>query len=204
MKQFRIFWTGIRAYVSAIHPVDRCLILLAIVLLAQSIYSLFIPEQSVVAGNIDTMVRTSLASVFGYFLSANFNAGSSEQLNQKSTNSPDTISQEEMVLSVASEEPIETQQITEPQETETVTQEELSSSKSSRISPTCSRLQIFLAAGIGLVCLVSLMILHCFPALAEQAVSGSSAATVTQFRDLVSGCIGFLIGCPVHRSSIEP
>ena len=195
MKRFRIFWTGIRAYVSAIHPVDRRLILLAIVLLAQSIYSLFIPEQSVVAGNIDAMVRTSLASVFGYFLSANFNAGSSEQLNQKSTNSPDTISQEEMVLSVASEEPIETQQITE---------EELSSSKSSRISPTCSRLQIFLAAGIGLVCLVSLMILRCFPALAEQAVSGSSAATVTQFRDLVSGCIGFLIGCPVHRSSIEP
>ena len=204
MKRFRIFWTGIRAYVSAIHPVDRRLILLAIVLLAQSIYSLFIPEQSVVSGNIDAMVRTSLASVFGYFLSANFNAGSSEQLNQKSTNSPDSISQEEMVLSVASEEPIETQQITEPQETGNSNAGGAFFLKIQPYFSTCSRLQIFLAAGIGLVCLVSLMILRCFPALAEQAVSGSSAATVTQFRDLVSGCIGFLIGCSVHRSSIEP
>lgn len=204
MKRLRIFWTGIRAHISAIHPVDRCLILFTAVLLAQSVYSLFIPGQTAVAGNIDTMVRTSLASVFGYFLSANFNAGSSELFNQEPTSSPDSISQEETVASLASEDPVETQQITEPQEAEAVTPEELPSSKSSRIFPTCSRLQIFLAAGIGLICLVSLMILRFFPALAEQAVSGSPAATVTQFRDLVSGCIGFLIGCPVHRSSIEP
>lgn len=179
MKPFGIFWTRLRASVSAIHPVDRCLILFAVVLLAQSVYSLFAPEETPLAGNIDTMVRTSLAAVFGYFLSSNFNAGSSGKSAQEETTSQREAQQE----------------AAPPAEPTT--------SGAAGVPPAVSRLQIFLAAGIGLVCLIALIALRCHPSLAEQALSGSPAATVTQFRDLVSGCIGFLIGCPVHGSSLE-
>lgn len=209
MKRFGIFWTGLRASVSSIHPVDRCLILFTALLLAQSVYSLFVPEQTPLAGNIDTMVRTSLAAVFGYFLSGNFNAGSSGKAAQEETPAPNIDSQPEEASakpSFASVLPLQmgARQAAAPQTAETPASAEPTVSKETKASPTVSRLQIFLAAGIGLVCLTALLVLRCFPGLAEQALSGSPAATVSQFRDLVSGCIGFLIGCPVHGSSEEP
>lgn len=202
MKPFGIFWTRLRASVSAIHPVDRCLILFAVVLLAQSVYSLFAPEETPLAGNIDTMVRTSLAAVFGYFLSSNFNAGSSGKSAQEETTShrAEPLLEEtpsELSPASAPSPQREAQQEAAPQAKPVV-------SKAAEAPATVSRLQIFLAAGIGLVCLMALLALRCHPSLAEHALSGSPAATVTQFRDLVSGCIGFLIGCPVHGSASEP
>lgn len=194
MKTFGIFWTRLRASVSAIHPVDRCLILFAVVLLAQSVYSLFAPEETPLAGNIDTMVRTSLAAVFGYFLSSNFNAGSSGKPAQEETTSPQA---EPLLEETPSDSQREAQQEAAPPAENTA-------SRVAGAPATVSRLQIFLAAGIGLVCLMALLVLRCHPSLAEHALSGSPAATVTQFRDLVSGCIGFLIGCPVHGSASEP
>lgn len=228
MKRFGIFWAGLRASVSSIHLVNRCLILYTAVLLAQSVYSLFAPEQTLLAGEIDTMVRTSLAAVFGYFLSGSFNAGSSGKEAQEELAVPKEDSQPKEASvkpSFAAVPPLQgapqqvaAQQAAAPQEAaqqgaawqaeapqtaETLDAAEPTVSKETKTSPTVSRLQILLAAGMGLVCLVALLVLRCFPGLAEQAVSGSPAATVAQFRDLVSGCIGFLIGCPVHGSSKE-
>ena len=34
--------------------------------------------------------------------------------------------------------------------------------------------------------------------------SDSVAASVVQFRDFVSGCVGFLIGCPTHSNNQTP
>lgn len=203
MKRISMLWTGIRTYISTVHPVDRCLIVFTAVLLAYSVYSLFVPEQTAVAGDIDTMVRTSLAAVFGYFLSTNFGMDSSESSIQKRNTFSGFVSQEEAEkpeISFASEDPPVVQQNTEPQPSNVPTQEESSSGDPESAPPAASRLQILLAAGIGLICLISLMVLRCFPALAEQGISGSPAATIAQFRDLVSGCIGFLIGYPAHRS----
>ena len=57
----------------SIHLVNKCLVIFMAVLLLQSAYSLFYPEESGgEAGNIDVIVRTSSAAIFGYFLSANF------------------------------------------------------------------------------------------------------------------------------------
>lgn len=217
MKRIGIFWTGLRASVSSIHLVNRCLILYTAVLLAQSVYSLFAPEQTLLAGEIDTMVRTSLAAVFGYFLSGSFNAGSSGKEAQEEPTAPEDNSQpkEASVKPSFAAAPLQgavqqtaaqqaaARQVEAPQTAETPDAAEPTVSKGTKTSPTVSRLQILLAAGMGLVCLVALLVLRCFPGLAEQAVSGSPAATVAQFRDLVSGCIGFLIGCPVHGSSKE-
>ena len=62
-----------------------------------------------------------------------------------------------------------------------------------------------LAMAIGLFCLVALLLLR---NLVQLGVVGpefdSVQATVIQFRDFVSGCVGFLIGTPTHQSSQTP
>lgn len=55
-----------------IHLVDRCLILIMAVLLLQTGYSLFFSKDGADASSIDVVVRTASATIFGYFLSANF------------------------------------------------------------------------------------------------------------------------------------
>ena len=57
---------------SGIHPVDRSLLLFMAVLLGQSAYSLFAPGSGPMADEIDIIVRTAAASIFGYFLSGSF------------------------------------------------------------------------------------------------------------------------------------
>ena len=143
MKQLRLWWGRLRATVSKIRPVDRCLALLMAVLLVQSAYSLFSPGKSVgEGGHIDVIVRTASAAVFGYFLSA----------------------KEEGTL--------EERQ-------------------------TAHRLRAAAAAGIGLFCLFTLLVLRNLALWDGAAAGGESAtATVAQFRDFVSGCAGFLIGAP--------
>ena len=48
-------------------------------------------------------------------------------------------------------------------------------------------------------CLVTLLVLRNLSQWdLTAAESDSVAATVVQFRDFVSGCVGFLIGCPAH------
>ena len=69
-----VFRTALlRTGLSKIHPVDRSLLLFLAVLLAQSAYSLFVPGgESQLSGDIDIIVRTSSAAIFGYLLSGNF------------------------------------------------------------------------------------------------------------------------------------
>lgn len=66
--------------------------------------------------------------------------------------------------------------------------------------PSACRPQIAAATGIGLFCLLTLLVLRNTGAALSPAVS----ATVVQFRDFVSGSVGFLIGCPTHRSGPTP
>lgn len=71
--------------------------------------------------------------------------------------------------------------------------------------PSACRPQIAAATGIGLFCLLTLIALRNWcpwdPALIR---SESVSATVVQFRDFVSGSVGFLIGCPTQRSGPTP
>ena len=61
-------------------------------------------------------------------------------------------------------------------------------------------LQILIAAAVGLFCLFTLILLRNAGGWGEGIeASPSATATVAQFRDLVSGCVGFLIGSPTNR-----
>ena len=58
------------------------------------------------------------------------------------------------------------------------------------------------ATGIGLFCLVALLVLRNLSQWGlVSAESNSVASAVVQLRDFVSGCVGFLIGCPTHSDN---
>lgn len=62
---------------------------------------------------------------------------------------------------------------------------------------TCHCLRAAAAAGIGLFCLATLLILRNLALWDAGSAGGESVtATVAQFRDFISGCVGFLIGAP--------
>lgn len=183
-----------------IHLVDRCLLILMTVLMIQSIYTLFSPGGgNQLFGNIDIVIRTSTAAIFGYFLSANFAAPDESPLLTVSTLSESQANASETVTTKSA---FPKNQIGFSADSGSVvsgniqSQEELSSNDPRR---SC-KLQILVTAGIGLFCLGSLILLRDIsPNTGSLTESGSLTATVTQFRDFVSGCVGFLIGCPTSQ-----
>lgn len=161
-----------------IHLVDKCLILFMLVLLAQSAYTLFSAHSlAKESSDIDVIVRTSSAAIFGYFLSANFIRRSS-------------LSKGAPELQKSPENPL-------PEDTAASGQPDIQ-------TEAASRLQIIAATTIGLFCMITLLILRDSISGSSPAANNASiTATVTQFRDFVSGCVGFLIGCPTCSSSIN-
>lgn len=199
MKKLTSCQSCILAALAKIHLVDKFLIVFMIILLLQSSYTLFIFEPTTAEINsIDTIIRTSIAAIFGYFLSTNFIRHASTKTDKPisvkgkeiiSENSPRGIknqigfaipeSEEADDLLVGSTDILDLPEEDTPEYT------------------IASRLQVIVAAGIGLFCLLVLIIIrNLIGAGASIAPSSSSAFTVAQFRDIVSGCIGFLIGCP--------
>lgn len=133
---------------AGIPPTDRWLILFMAILLGQSAYSLFAgPGSHPESGDIDVIVRTASAAIFGYFLSARDRQGEG--------------------------------QAAEP-----------------------GGHMVAAAAAVGLFCLVVLLALRDVAPEDPAAVGSDSAtATVAQFRDFISGCVGLLIGAPTGRAS---
>ncbi len=148
MDWLRSGWRRLRQAVSGIPLTDRCLILFMAILLGQSAYSLFAGAPgSPQSGDIDVIVRTASAAIFGYFLSAR-----GRRPAGKAGDGPG----DHLVAA---------------------------------------------AAAIGLFCLVILLALRNLPP-EDPAMAGSDSATATvaQFRDFVSGCVGLLIGVPAGRA----
>ena len=159
-----VFRTALlRTGLSKIHPVDRGLLLFLAVLLAQSAYSLFVPGgESQLSGDIDIIVRTSSAAIFGYLLSGNFI---------------------DRVPAGCSCGAVSNTDLTAP------------------AGGPAGRLQIVTATAIGLFCLGVLIALrNLAPADDPRLTSPAVTAIVAQFRDFVSGCVGFLIGIPTRSA----
>lgn len=202
MKKTPRGWSCIRTALSKIHLVDKFLIIFMIVLLSQSAYNLFANESvSAENHNVDVIVRTSTAAIFGYFLSTNFICrGSSIQSRNSSAKGkivPSTDNGDGIRNQMGFSNPgIDNESDTKaglknssPDLTEIPEQK-----KDGTIM--ASRLQIITASSIGLFCLIVLIVLRNISGTASIASSASATSTVAQFRDIVSGCIGFLIGCP--------
>ena len=183
-----------------IHPVDKSLLIFISILLIQSLCNIFFPadvNQNI--GSIDVVVRTSAAAIFGYFLSANFihhvtgssrvSSTSATHILKVGTNQPESNSNSTVQEKTALNEdlkPFPKSSATDP--------------KINQENPEANCLQVVIATGIGLFCLITLLILRNLVQLNIISVKSDSVlATITQFRDFVSGCVGFLIGCPTHN-----
>ena len=192
MKQRLAVW---QETLCRIHPVDKSLLLFMLILLLQSAVNLFLPaSDSSITGDIDIVVRTSAAAIFGYFLSANFighdeASGQATQSAQahilKAGNGPvqDSAPRAQIGFSAAETAPDSAAPpVQMPQQ-----------------SIRC--LQVRASTFIGLFCLIALLILRNLTQLGiVSPASDSVTGTIVQFRDFISGCVGFLIGCPTNQT----
>ena len=158
---------------------DKALIIIMLILLIQSIHNLFTPEPSeATALSINIIIRTSIASIFGYFLSENFlkneiiknnNSNIAVPLNK---NKVDGNKSEDNTNNFISDDN---------------NSKKLSLDLKEYI---CNKtLQIIVALIVCIISLLSLIIGNSF-----DLIPSSANPTVIQFRDLISSCIGFLVG----------
>lgn len=189
---FKCNW--IRPELAGIHLVDKCLIVFMAVLLLQSAYSLLVHPGGWAQGSeIDVIVRTSSAAIFGYFLSANFIKHSSSAAEPQEMRGEEP--QDERM-----EEPQDERMEEQSVDGRSGDSQEPAVKEKEGMYIEASRLQILIAAAVGLFCLTTLILLRNAGALgAAIETMPSVTATVAQFRDFVSGCVGFLIGCPTNR-----
>jgi hypothetical protein len=197
-SKFRVF----RKYFSEIPLVDRCLTVFMLILLIQLAYGLFITgEPTPEVKTIDIIVRTSAASIFGYFLSANF----IREKPEKPKRHIKTEKTQELENKASAEGQIKNRiGFTAASERQNKSDQEADISLSEYEEEEIwveNRMQILIAASMGLFCLIALLILRnvsdWYP---EFTKSESINATISQFRDFISGCVGFLVGSPSVRS----
>lgn len=158
-----------------LHLVDISLLVFLLICLLQSAYSVLMHTDS---SSFDIILRTSCASIFGYFLSTRFSPSAQTTADGSTIQStPPTGTVAQIGFSDSSAAPT-------------------LGAASSRFLQT-DNLQVALVSIIGLFCLILLIVIRNFIHMDE--ISASALATLTQFRDIFSGCIGFLIGHPVKQ-----
>lgn len=191
MKSIKKAWYKIKL-------IDRCLIIVMAILMLESIYTLFVNEvNSQDTTTIDVVVRTTSAAIFGYFLSANFISGTSRKvintdaysnvfIDDNSSNKGNVPSQNN-IMNVKNTIGFELESDSYKNNDKRVivnNGEEIEERET-------SELQIVIATVICVIALIVLFIVRNFTIPAT-----ASIGTISQMRDFVSGCVGFLLGCP--------
>lgn len=182
-------WIKAKALITKIGLVDRFLILFMLILLLYTAIGLFIGITDSQSGDmVDTIIRTSSAAIFGYFISANFT-----KIN--TTNSPADSYRRNLSIPVhvndeSSNVPISNQDEFAASSDVAEEQEKTSVTEFSSDQISCSRLQVIIVSSIGGCALILLFITKLF--IAE---TSEISVTVSQLRDFVSASIGFLISC---------
>ncbi|VFC55172.1 membrane protein [Clostridioides difficile] len=175
--------------------IDRCLIIVMAILMFQSIYNLFVNEvNSQDTTTIDVVVRTTSAAIFGYFLSVNFIKRPSRKYINTDVSSNFFIDNN---LSKKSQESSQNN-VMNVKNTIGFTSETDNYEKKIPTNNTedfedgdTSELQIVIATVICVVALTVLFVVRNFT-----TTTSASLGTISQMRDFVSGCVGFLLGCP--------
>lgn len=195
--------TPLRAFFRQIHLVDRSLLIFMAVLLVQSVYSLFAPgDPGQAAGDIDIVVRTSSAAIFGYFLSANF-------IRHTTAGGQAPVQGQAHILETEGDAapagPMARIGFDTGSDPALPGPPPTQDSSPAGEGTAAGCLQIRVATAIGLFCLVALLALRNLSQWGLLPVQWEGvAATVAQLRDFVSGCVGFLIGCPTPSDPSAP
>lgn len=161
---------------------DKGLMLIMIIFILQCIRNLYTvdpiePEYL----TINTIIRTSVASIFGYFLSSNFLARkesrkTSEYNSHKLNDSQKVLENKELMKDGKSKY----------KNIKVTSKENIDNDR----KYFCNRtLQDVVAISICIIATISLII-----GIDFKLIPSGGIATISQFRDLISGCIGFLLG----------
>lgn len=191
MKSIKKAWYKIKL-------IDRCLIIVMAILMFESIYNLFVNEvNSQDTTTIDVVVRTTSAAIFGYFLSANFISRASRKVTNTDAYSNVFIDDNS---SNKSHEPSQNNIMNVKNTIGFALENDDYQNNDKKIfvnngeeveEGETSELQIVIATVICVVALVVLFIVRNFTTPAT-----ASLGTISQMRDFISGCVGFLLGCP--------
>lgn len=170
---------------------DKSLIIIMFILLLQCVYNLFMPEPTTNNGiSISVIVRTSVASIFGYFLSENFLKH--EVIKSNDSNSP--------IIVTVNDDDKEVKEETLKSDDKNYMVE--SKNKSNNITNDlkyyiCNKsFQVIVALSVCVIALFSLIIGYDFNLIPEEATP-----SIIQFKDLISSCVGFLLGCSRTNSN---
>ncbi|SFC16246.1 hypothetical protein [Clostridium uliginosum] len=204
MNMLRNLLISVNKSLKKIKLIDKCLIIFMIILMSQSIYNLFSHEIILQdTSSVDVIIRTTSASIFGYFLSANF--------IKKSVTKQNDSSKKGKILdgnSLSSDAENPTKSIKDNVSTPKNSigfisnQTQSSNDNTGEISienhpdetipeQETSNQQIIIATVIGVISLIVIVI-----ARNSSNLSETSLAPLSQMRDFVSGCVGFLLGSP--------
>lgn len=158
-----------------IKPVDRFIIIVLIILLVHSCYSVYInkPAEEIFVSKIDVVIRTVFSSIFGYVLSSNFLRTTPEATK--------TLKEEVFKISENFVNNIE----------ENVEQFEndLTKAYDYKYSVNNSDIQVYV---IGIMAVTTLLVLLCARHfLTEETINQTAIA---HLRDICVGSIGFLVG----------
>ena len=194
-SRLRLAWqNGPGRALNGLPLADRFLLLFFLVLLAGSADMLLWPQPGP-SGEIDVIVRTSSASVFGYLLSGGLSP--SAPAASRSAVSPETLSPTEVpppgreMAGMPADPSPAPDPLPDPAAPAGLPSGPVS----------CSRIQILTAAGVGIFCLGALLLLRGWPGRLDLlAASDSATAVLVQFRDFISGSLGYLIGCSSRQT----
>ena len=164
---------------------DKALIIIMAILLLQCIYNLFTPEPITTNGiSISVIVRTTIAAIFGYFLSENFL--NHEVIKSKNSNIIVPLNLEENNEESNSENchMKDSSNITHP---ETKFKDYI-----------CNKtFQILIALTVCIISLLCLLIGNNF-----NLIPSGTNPSLIQLRDIISSCIGFLLGHSSNTNKI--
>jgi hypothetical protein len=163
------------------------------ILLAHTAFNLFSHSATTQTTNaIDVIFRTSSAAIFGYFLSGNFNhSGNAKQISVLSENNNIHINTDGNIV-----EKINSNVIKNKIGFDISSQDD--SDQSGKINVTegvqdfehCPKMQVYIVASIGILSLIFLLVAKNITDMTAEA-----SASVSQFRDFVSACTGYLVSC---------
>ena len=193
----------IKKSIDNIKLIDKCLIIFMMILMGQSIYNLFINEANLNGGDaIDILIRTTQASVFGYFLSANF-IKKDKEVNNTLKKEKDPIKDKNITKKVNdnnSENAIDSISDNSKnannyiQSSQDKYNSDLKENNDYYESSTTEQ-QVIIVTIVGIISLLTIiMVRDC------NLVTTASASTISQLRDFVSGSVGFLLGCPTKKN----
>lgn len=187
----RRLWNKAKSIIRNICFVDCFLIIFMLVLFSYMVVHLCIGMDSGQdTSTVNVIVRTSIASIFGYFISSNFSRADLSANPQNTDNHSINLPAKSVIESPESrvQNQIGFQASAKPSNEEVGN---ISFSENSSVPiRMCSKTQIIVVSTIGLISLVILFITSRF-----QNVTPELTATISQLRDFVSACIGFLVSC---------